>query len=224
MNSQLPNTSPLRIALVNDHPLVLAGLHALLRPFEQLDVVELDSLVEVEQPCDIALLDTYAMATDLSATVREHLADPQINRLAIYSWTLTPPLVSDAFEAGAMGALAKSLDAPALAASLERIGRGERVIEAGGATTSDLEASQAEGRRDWPGRSHGLTMRESEVMSLIAQGLSNEQIAQTLYLSPNSVKSFIRTAYRRIGVTSRAQAVIWALEHDMRPRPSRRVV
>jgi DNA-binding NarL/FixJ family response regulator len=60
-----------------------------------------------------------------------------------------------------------------------------------------------------------LTGREVDMLTLICSGLSNAEIAKSLYLSPNSVKCYIRTAYRKIGVTSRSQAVIWGLEHGL---------
>ncbi len=63
------------------------------------------------------------------------------------------------------------------------------------------------------GHDVGLTPREVDVLALITRGLSNQQIAETTYLSINSVKTYIRTAYRRIGVTSRSQAVVWCLQH-----------
>ncbi|WP_228760053.1 response regulator transcription factor [Pseudactinotalea sp. HY158] len=72
---------------------------------------------------------------------------------------------------------------------------------------------------DWPGRGDGLTQREAEVLALIAEGLTNAQIAQRLHVTPNSVKSFIRSCYRRIGATSRAGAILWAIEHGFRPGP-----
>jgi DNA-binding CsgD family transcriptional regulator len=59
----------------------------------------------------------------------------------------------------------------------------------------------------------GLTRREVEVLTLIAQGRSNRDIAAELYLSPNSIKTYVRTAYRKIGATSRSQAVAWAIRH-----------
>ena len=70
---------------------------------------------------------------------------------------------------------------------------------------------------NWPGRAEGLTPRESEVLALITQGLSNLEIVHRSGLSINSIKSYIRTAYRKIGVTSRSQAVLWGVEHGMRP-------
>ena len=57
---------------------------------------------------------------------------------------------------------------------------------------------------------HELTWRELQILELIATGQGNQQIADQLYLSINSVKTFIRKAYRKIGATSRSQAVLWA--------------
>jgi DNA-binding CsgD family transcriptional regulator len=61
-----------------------------------------------------------------------------------------------------------------------------------------------------------LSRREREVVSLISQGLTNQEIAEKLYLSVNSVKTYIRTAYRRIDVTRRSQAVIWGIRNEQR--------
>jgi len=70
---------------------------------------------------------------------------------------------------------------------------------------------------DTLGRDVGLTAREVEVLSLVAQGHSNLQIAERLYLSINSVKTYIRSAYAKIGVTSRTRAVAWCLLHGFAP-------
>ena len=63
----------------------------------------------------------------------------------------------------------------------------------------------------------GLTRREQDVVGLIASGLPNTEIADRLYLSINSVKTYIRTAYRKMGVERRPQAVVWALQHGLGP-------
>ena len=63
----------------------------------------------------------------------------------------------------------------------------------------------------------GLTEREVAVLELIAAGLSNDQIAAELFVSINTVKTYVRTAYRRIGAKSRSQAVIWAMQHGLGP-------
>ena len=67
----------------------------------------------------------------------------------------------------------------------------------------------------WPGREEGLTAREAEVLSLITSGLSNADIAVRMSLSPNSIKSYVRSGYRKIDVTTRSQAVLWGISHGM---------
>ena len=61
----------------------------------------------------------------------------------------------------------------------------------------------------------GLTGREMEVLELIAEGLTNQEIADRVFISINSVKTYIRSAYRKIGVNSRSQAVAWGLRNDI---------
>ena len=73
------------------------------------------------------------------------------------------------------------------------------------------------GSDDPLGRDMGLTDREVEVLSLVTQGLSNNEIAVRLFLSINSVKSYIRSAYAKIGVRSRTQAVAWCMQHGFAP-------
>ena len=70
---------------------------------------------------------------------------------------------------------------------------------------------------DWPGRTEGLTDRESEILALITQGKSNHEVAALTFLSINTIKSYIRSAYRKIGANSRTQAVLWGIEHGFRP-------
>lgn len=61
----------------------------------------------------------------------------------------------------------------------------------------------------------GLTGREVQVLALIAEGLTNQEIADRVYISINSVKTYIRAAYRKVGVNSRSQAAVWAMQHGI---------
>ena len=70
---------------------------------------------------------------------------------------------------------------------------------------------------DRPGRGEGLSDRESEILALITQGKSRAEVAALTYLSPNTVKSYIRTIYRKIEVGSRTQAVLWGVNHGFTP-------
>ncbi|MGA8257337.1 MAG: LuxR C-terminal-related transcriptional regulator [Nocardioides sp.] len=65
------------------------------------------------------------------------------------------------------------------------------------------------------GRPELLTKRERQVMTMIASGYSNAEIGQMLYLSINSVKTYVRSGYRKAGVITRAQAVLWGIRHGL---------
>jgi NarL family two-component system response regulator LiaR len=120
-------------------------------------------------------------------------------------------------KAGAAGYLSKGIEAEKLVEAIERVHAGETIKPSGGGTATPRPESE------WPGKEHGLTAREAEIIALITQGLSNQEIAERSYLSINSVKTYIRTAYRKIGVERRAQAVLWGIKHGFEPDVIRRV-
>lgn len=70
--------------------------------------------------------------------------------------------------------------------------------------------------RPCPDVAASLSKREREIVTLISQGLTNQEIAQKMFLSINTVKTYIRTTYRRLGVASRSQAVIWGIRNEQR--------
>jgi DNA-binding NarL/FixJ family response regulator len=143
-----------------------------------------------------------------------------VDKVVLYTWNVHEELVTAAVERGAAGYLSKALPAAELVEALERIRAGDAVLPAPGAETTSVGEDPRvvpEVGGDWPGRAEGLTAREAEVVALITQGLTNEEIAARTHLSINSVKSYIRSAYRRMGVTSRSRAVLWGLRHGFEP-------
>jgi DNA-binding NarL/FixJ family response regulator len=131
--------------------------------------------------------------------------------VVVYSWNVDPELVSAALANGASGYLSKGLPAGQLVAALQGLHEGDprAGVALGG-------APKAPGG-DWPGREEGLTQREAEMLALITQGHSNAEIADRTRLSPNSVKTFIRSCYRRIRVTNRSNAILWGIQHGFQP-------
>ena len=109
------------------------------------------------------------------------------------------------------GYLSKALPARDLVDALCSVHEGQTVVSPTPAGSRPVNGL------DWPGRNEGLTDRESEVLALITQGLSNADVARLTYLSPNTVKSYIRSSYRKIGVDSRTQAVLWGIRHGFAP-------
>ena len=102
----------------------------------------------------------------------------------------------------------------------ERHERHDRAVAARDAAERESAAERdwlVDGAGDWPGRSAGLSPREAEILALITQGLTNQDIADRVYLSINSVKTYIRSAYRKIDVERRPQAVLWGIANGFRP-------
>ena len=203
---------PIRLALVDDYEVVVRGLADMLgAASDEFDVVELDTGVPVEQDVDIAMYDTFAQTQGDGPGVAALISNPRVRRVVVYSWNLQQRLVDAALEQGVSGYLSKALSGAELSEALVRIHQGEVVVP----TTAEDDAHVAGG--DWPGREQGLTPREAEIIALITQGLSNNEIADKTCLSINSVKSYIRSSYRKMDVTSRTNAVLWGLEHGFAP-------
>lgn len=206
-------TRPIRLAIVNDYAVVIAGVAAFLAD-ERIDVVETGASLPVVTDVDIVLYDTFGQVQGDGLDLEDFVRDSGA-KVVIYSWNLQPELIEEAVSGGASGYLSKALTGPEIVAGLERIMDGETVILIGDSETS------VDGVGDWPGRSAGLSPREAEVVALIVQGLSNQEIADRAYLSINSVKTYIRSAYRKIGVTHRVGAVTWALRNGFAPDQAR---
>ncbi|CUR54116.1 Regulatory protein, LuxR [metagenome] len=203
----------LRIAIVDDYPVVVAGVASLLAE-ERVDVVETGTSVPVVSDVDIVLYDTFGQVQGDGLSLEDYVRDSGA-KVVIYSWNLKAELIEQAIAGGACGYLSKVLTGSAIIQALERIMSGEIVILSG-----DHESSVG-GAGDWPGRSAGLSPREAEVVALIACGLSNQEIAERAFVSSNSVKSYIRAAYRKMGVERRSQAVLWAVANGFVPDAGR---
>jgi len=213
--------APLRVAIVDDYEIVVAGLAAALEPFtDRVVVVELDSSLPVRSEVDVILYDTFGQTQGDGVDLRG-LVEHGTAKVVVFSWNTQPDLVDRALGQGAAGYLSKQLQADQIVSALETVaaGRGVRPAREQVPEADEVVRSHAA----WPGREHGLSAREAEVIALISQGLSNQDIADKTYLSINSVKTYIRAAYRKIGAETRAQAVIWGLTHGFEPDRSRSV-
>lgn len=203
---------PLTVALVDDYDVVLLGVAKLLDTYrDRVVVAEIDTNRAVKDKVDIVLYDSFAQPESDHAEISVLVENPHATKVVVYTWTFRPDLIENARARGANGYLSKSLTARDLVGALERIHAGEEVI------------SDPPGRvrpnpgLDWPGQGEGLTDRESEILALITQGLDNAQVAACAFLSPNTIKSYIRSLYRKINVTSRTQAVLWGVDHGFSP-------
>ncbi|GAA0968139.1 Response regulator protein VraR [Nocardioides aquaticus] len=213
---------PLTVAVVNDYPLVVAGLRAVLEPYEsRVLVAELDVNTPVITRVDVVLQDTFGNAQGRSPDPRRAMGQTGA-KLIVFSWDTHAHQVRTAMAGDVDGYVFKSASAAELVDAVEQVHRGVRVVPVSMAPAATRDEAGALGR--WPGDEHGLSGRESEVLALICQGLSNQQISERAYLGVNTIKTYIRSAYRKIGVTTRPQAVIWAMSHGFKPGTEHRVV
>ena len=210
-------TRPVRIAIVNDYELVVAGVAALLKPFaDRVEVVELDSRMPVVSDVDVVLYDTFGQVQGDRVDI-DGLLQGSGAKLVVFSWNVQPDVLQRSLDNGAAAYLSKAVSAEELVGLIERVHRGESL-------TPEQTAREDAGEFGrWPGEELGLSQRESEVLALITQGLSNQEISQRAYIGVNTVKTYIRTLYRKIGVTRRAQAVAFGIEHGFRPDLARHV-
>ncbi len=202
---------PIQIALVDDYDVVVIGVANMLEPYrDRVVVAELDTNEPVEDNVDIALYDSFAQPESDHAEIKTLIDNPRARRVVIYTWNFHPELLATARDLGVHGYLSKALTARELVAALESVHAGEVVVSP--------SAAKARGQSgDWPGRGEGLTDREAEILALITQGKNNAEVAALTYLSPNTVKSYIRGLYRKIDVDSRTQAVLWGVHHGFLP-------
>ncbi len=209
--------APVRLAIVNDYEIVVSGLAAMLEDHrDRVHVVEINAQTSVLSDVDVVLVDTFGQlpreGEALTELVRECAAP-----VVLFSWGLPRESVASALAAGAAGYLSKALKAKEVVDALEAIRDGEIVVR----THSSIDGDEAAAGVDWPGQDEGLSPREAEVLAFVTQGLSNHEIAETIFVSINSVKTYIRTGYRKIGATRRVEAVSWGMQNGFAPASAR---
>ncbi len=209
MTATFAPSRPVRIAVANDFDLVVAGVAALLAEFApRLEVTELVvGQEELDEPVDVVLFDTYGRAEMGLDRVRQLQGMVNVRRVAVYTLSWDADLVRDVLDSGADAVLSKTLPAIQLAADITRVAGGHAVVDPG--PGRQLRSTD----RLWPGRDRHLTERESEVLALVASGLSNAEAGRLLHLGVNTVKTHLRNAYRKVGVKNRAQAAAYVLQH-----------
>ena len=211
-----PPNSPITVALVDDYDVVLMGVANMFDRYrDRVVVAEIDANMSLDDSVDIVLYDSFAQPEADHDEIAALVANPRARRVVVYTWNFHPDLIASAQDKGAHGYLSKTLPARELVTALEAVHAGETII-------SDVppRARSAVGL-DWPGRGEGLSDRESEILALITQGKSNAEVATLTYLSPNTIKSYIRTIYRKIDASSRTQAVLWGVKHGFTPDHNR---
>ncbi|MER3480509.1 MAG: DNA-binding response regulator [Meiothermus sp.] len=204
---------PLRILIVDDHPVVRAGLAGLLSTQEGFEVVgeaasglEALELAEALRP-NVVLMDLRMPGMDGTAATRSiRRRFPEVQVLVLTTYDTDAEIVR-AIEAGAIGYLLKDVPREELYKAIYASAHGESVL-------SPPVAARLLGRMRAPS-DESLSTRELEVLSLVAKGLSNKEIARELRISEATVKTHLLHTFGKLGVDDRTAAVTAALERGI---------
>ncbi len=211
----MDTSQTIRVMLVDDHNVVRSGLATFLRAYDDLELVgeaknglEAVKLCQKEKP-DVILMDLMMPEMDGIAATRAILADyPEIKIIAMTSFE-EEELVQGVLAAGAISYLLKNVTSDELAKAIRDAVSGK--------STLSPEAANALVHATRPIKQPlvDLTERELEVLNLVAQGQSNQQIAVALVISVTTVKAHISNILSKMQVSSRTEAIAYALKNKL---------
>jgi len=227
----------IRVLLADDQALLRAGFRLLLSAADDIDVVgeaanggTAVALAREHRP-DVVLMDLRMPEVDGLTATRLITADPALAAVRVVVLTTfdDDESVFAALRAGASGFLVKDVEPADLLHAVRVLARGDALLSP--SVTRAVIAQFASGRqathaaparnpaRPAPPGLAALTEREREVVCLVAAGLSNEEIATKLTVSPLTVKTHVTRAMTKLSARDRAQLVVLAYEHGLVPRP-----
>ena len=205
----------IRVMIADDHEIVRKGLSSLLELLPDLEY--LGSAVNGEDAVckaaklapDVILMDLKMPVMDGVTAIRQiSSSSPGIKIIALTSY-IEREQVQEALQAGALGYLLKNVTAHDLAEAIRAAFRGDPTLSPE-ATRSLIKSATAP-----PTPGHDITPREQEVLALLVSGDSNQDIADKLVISPNTVKNHVSSILSKLGAATRTEAVVLALEYRL---------
>jgi DNA-binding NarL/FixJ family response regulator len=214
--------SPVRVLLADDQRLVRESLGTLLGLLDGIDLVatasdgdEAVSLAAAHGP-DVVLMDLRMPRVDgIEAIRRLREQRPEIKSIALTTFA-DDETVLGALRAGARGYITKDASSEDIHAAIINVAAGEAALDPAvqhhvvAALSGDQAGTGGHGQSEGTRLPDDLTPREAEVLALIAEGLSNAEIAERLVVSPTTVKSHINHLFAKAGLRDRAQAINYA--------------
>ena len=197
----------IRVLLVDDHEMVRLGVSSYLSIQNDIEVYEKALALRP----DVILMDLVMEVMDGIESTKKILKDWSDAKILIVTSFIDDEKVYPAIEAGASGYLLKTSTAHEIANAIRATFKGERVLEPE-VTTKMMEQLSNRNRHVLH---EELTNREQEILLLIAQGMSNQEIADELFITLKTVKTHVSNILAKLEVEDRTQAVIYAFKHGL---------
>jgi two-component system, NarL family, response regulator LiaR len=214
-------TEPIRIVIADDHVLVRQGIRAFLETYPDLNIVgeagdaASAAAVCAEQHPNVALVDLVMPGGGIAATRDIRAASPDTAVVLLTSFDDAQQILA-AVQAGALSCLLKDVDADGLADTLRKAAQGEAVLHP--RVAAHLVEALRRGKTAGTQALDSLSQREHEVLGLIAEGMSNLQIAERLGIGEKTVKTHVRSILAKLGVSDRTQAAVLAWKSGFKRR------
>ncbi|MDN4015678.1 response regulator [Zwartia panacis] len=209
-------TSPIKVLLVDDHALFRSGIKLLLQRNHDFEVVgeASDGIEGVKrakalQP-DVVLLDLHMPGLSGLDAIKLIQEEVPACRIILLTVSEEGEDLTTALKNGAVGYLLKNIDADFFLDAIRRAMQGDSVIS--NEMTAKLVANLRRGHEPIPTEISKLTPREGDILSQLASGLSNKEIARELNLAESTVKIHIQSILKKLGLSNRVQAAIYAVE------------
>ncbi|HMY28906.1 MAG TPA: response regulator transcription factor [Agitococcus sp.] len=206
-----------RILLVDDHTLFRSGIRALLASQEDIDVVgeagegsEALKLCQILKP-DIVLLDLNMPGLSGLEVLKLMLEDSHQQLVIMLTLSEEAEDLLKALQLGAKGYLLKNSNVDYLVNAIRLVAQGGTAIQP--EMTSTLVAGLRQNKKEETEEKEQLTLREKEVLKLVSSGQSNKEIARKLDIGESTVKFHIQSILRKLNLSSRVQAAVYASQH-----------
>lgn len=226
VTDETTSREPLRVVLIDGTEVVNTGIRGVLakhgdqvrlvgqvRP----DVVVADVITDVHP--DVALVVLCGGRECSALALAGELESKHSVPVLVLSEVTDERWLYEALRRGVTGYLLISADGTQLADALVQVAGGARVLDPDLASRIALSAAHASEDGGWPGSHFGLSRRETDVLRLLSDGLSNRRIAEELGVGDETVKTHLRKIYKKLGVQDRTQAVSLALRQGLFPEP-----
>ncbi|HIE57439.1 MAG TPA: response regulator transcription factor [Anaerolineales bacterium] len=210
-----------RILLVDDHEVVRLGLRALLERNPQFEVIAeaataREAIEQVIQYApDVVVMDIRlpgGSGIEACEEISEKYPNSKVIMLTSYA---EDEMLFSAIRAGASGYVLKQIEGESLVRAIEAVGRGEALLDPA-VTQRIFQEVRKAAREEEASAFAALTQQEKHVLLLVSEGKTNREIAKALFLGEGTVRNYVSSILSKLGVSNRAEAAAYAVEHNLR--------